>query len=350
MNSKYPLFSFLIICYNQEKYIKDALESALEQEYPNLEIIISDDNSTDNTFQIAKEISENYQGKHKLILNCNEQNLGIGANFYKAFTLSSGEWLFMAAGDDISYPNRASEIYQIINRHQNCFGIDTAREVIDGDGKSHGFLYWNESMLGASSAWNRKVFTKFPPIGKEIMSEDLLLQFRALLLGNIIKTNAILLKYRIDGNSVSKPKVQNMLEKKEIELKKKKYYYSILENRINDLNYANHCSNLENYNAILECLESKKRFTEIKIKEYSSSLQTLSSNLLETICYIFKSNNPPHDKLVYRLYLSMSKFKLFNSFYKKNISNVNKFDDFKNEIIETVQNIDDYIILPIEIL
>jgi len=336
----YPLLSFLVISYNQEKYIEAAINSALEQDYPNLEIIISDDNSTDNTYQIEKKISENYHGKHKLILNRNEQNIGIGANFYKAFTLSSGEWLFMAAGDDISYPNRASEIYKIIKRNENCFGIDTAREVIDADGKSQGFLYWNEAMLGASSAWHRRVFTDFHPIGKDIMSEDLLLQFRALLLGNIVKTNKVLLMYRIDGNSVSKPLVQNMHEKKIIELKKMKYYFFILKGRINDLNLLNQTSKIDIYNSILDCLKYKMYFTELKIKEYTISLQPFSSNLSEIINYLFKKEIQPHDRFINIFYFAS----------KMSKSDSKKFDTIKTVIFETVQNIEEYIKLPIEIL
>jgi glycosyltransferase involved in cell wall biosynthesis len=51
MNStQYPLVSLCIFTYNQEKYIREAVEGALSQDYPNLEIIISDDNSTDSTY------------------------------------------------------------------------------------------------------------------------------------------------------------------------------------------------------------------------------------------------------------------------------------------------------------
>ncbi|KJF78562.1 hypothetical protein UA45_05225 [Morganella morganii] len=58
MNSTYndKLVSFVLISYNQEKYIEDALLSVLEQDYSNLEIIVSDDGSTDNTKNIINVI------------------------------------------------------------------------------------------------------------------------------------------------------------------------------------------------------------------------------------------------------------------------------------------------------
>ena len=52
-----PLVSFCILTYNQEKFIEDAIKGALSQEYDNLEIIISDDGSTDRTYDIAKNLT-----------------------------------------------------------------------------------------------------------------------------------------------------------------------------------------------------------------------------------------------------------------------------------------------------
>ena len=73
MNDK-PKVSFCIISYNQERYIKEAIESAFAQEYENLEIIISDDASSDSTPFIIKEMVENYKGSHEVIYNLNEKS------------------------------------------------------------------------------------------------------------------------------------------------------------------------------------------------------------------------------------------------------------------------------------
>ena len=74
----FPLITLFLFSYNQEKYIKQAVESALAQDYPNLEVIISDDHSTDNTVGIIQSIIQDYSGKHKVALNINPTNLGIG--------------------------------------------------------------------------------------------------------------------------------------------------------------------------------------------------------------------------------------------------------------------------------
>ncbi|WP_289105350.1 glycosyltransferase family 2 protein [uncultured Bacteroides sp.] len=87
-NNSKPLFSFLLITYNQEKYITDAFNSLINQTYRNYEIIISDDNSKDNTFEICKELTEKYNGDIRIILHRNIINKGIGGNFQQAYELS----------------------------------------------------------------------------------------------------------------------------------------------------------------------------------------------------------------------------------------------------------------------
>ena len=103
-----PEVSIILVSYNQESYISDACQSILNQDYESpLEIIISDDNSTDNTFTIIQEIVKNYRGIHKIKLNKNEENLGLIENINKAVTLTRGNLIIYAAGDDIAYKNRA---------------------------------------------------------------------------------------------------------------------------------------------------------------------------------------------------------------------------------------------------
>ena len=127
--------SFLMITYNQEKTIEQALKSALAQDYPNLEIVICDDCSKDRTFEIASKIAAEYHGPFKIILQRNDPNLGIGANFHKAFTLATGEWLFMAAGDDISTPDRCRAVADGIRQFPNALAFGSNYEIIDGDSK-----------------------------------------------------------------------------------------------------------------------------------------------------------------------------------------------------------------------
>ena len=66
-----PLVTFALFAYNQEKYIREAIEGAFAQTYEPLEIILSDDCSVDRTFEIMTEMVVNYRGKHCIKLNKN---------------------------------------------------------------------------------------------------------------------------------------------------------------------------------------------------------------------------------------------------------------------------------------
>ena len=61
--------TFVVIAYNQERYVADAVNSALAQTYSPLRIILTDDCSTDDTFRIMKDLAEKYDGPHEIILN-----------------------------------------------------------------------------------------------------------------------------------------------------------------------------------------------------------------------------------------------------------------------------------------
>ena len=70
--------SIVLLCFNQEDLIEESLNSCLQQDYSNLEIVISDDASTDNTISIIEKKLGKYQGNHKIIVNKNKSNLEIG--------------------------------------------------------------------------------------------------------------------------------------------------------------------------------------------------------------------------------------------------------------------------------
>lgn len=108
-----PLISFYIIAFNQERYIRQAVEAAFRQTWSPLEIILSDDNSEDRTFEIMREMAQSYRGPHRLVLNRNSRNLGVGAHINRIVELCSGDFIVASAGDDVSEPERAEELYRL---------------------------------------------------------------------------------------------------------------------------------------------------------------------------------------------------------------------------------------------
>ncbi|HWR32162.1 MAG TPA: glycosyltransferase [Chitinophagaceae bacterium] len=93
-----PLVSVVMCTYNGEKYLRPQIGSVLSQTYSNLELVIVDDASSDNTVQILEE----YRKKDSRVKYfVNEKNLGYNKNFEKAISLASGEYIATCDQDDI---------------------------------------------------------------------------------------------------------------------------------------------------------------------------------------------------------------------------------------------------------
>lgn len=114
--TKYPLVTFALVSYNQEKHIREAVEAALAQDYPNLEIILSDDCSKDGTFEIIKDLASAYAGAHQVVVRQSPTNRGLGRHFQDVVQVAKGDFLVAAAGDDISLPSRTRLMVDLMRR------------------------------------------------------------------------------------------------------------------------------------------------------------------------------------------------------------------------------------------
>ncbi len=208
-----PLVTFALFAYNQEKYIREAVEAALAQTYEPLQIILSDDNSTDGTFKVISSIAEAYTGPHTIVLNRNPENLGIGGHINEVMTISEGELIVVSAGDDISDPNRTKVLFDVWNKNgRRAISIFSAMRIIDRDSRATGKISrslrkWNQisakdmlkgsfAVSGASHAWSPALFSRFRPMNKNIINEDHVIPFRAALLGGVLYVDEVLVSYR----------------------------------------------------------------------------------------------------------------------------------------------------------
>jgi glycosyltransferase involved in cell wall biosynthesis len=221
-----PLLSFIVGCYNQEAFIREALEGVFAQTYSPLEIIISDDCSIDRTFGIAQEVVAAYQGPHAVRINRNETNLGNGGNINQVMEWCRGALVIVASGDDISLPTRAEVIYQAWEQFgRRPTSICSSYTTISGDGTVRGIGGLrgdpNDSRLfqlldgglfeflsarrpaacGCSHAWSPGLFNYFGPLKTDL--EDLILSFRSLAVGQLLYIREPLVKYRRHGGNVS---------------------------------------------------------------------------------------------------------------------------------------------------
>lgn len=232
-SAKWPLVSFLLFAYNHERYIREALEAALVQTYSPLEIIISDDCSTDDTFRVIEEMTAGYRGPHALVIRKNDHNLGFAAHINQVMTLVRGELVVVAAGDDVSFPERVSVVtqywlacgresgsifsrFQVIDESEkitrNEFPINKKRVTLaDRDlAKTLSMIF---ATSGCAHAWTRDIFDFFGPINERIIHEDITIPLRSLMIGSVTFLSDELVLYRMIAGSLSRASFTNQQER-----------------------------------------------------------------------------------------------------------------------------------------
>ena len=114
--NNFPKVSVLITNFNKEKYILKALESSLSQTYKNFEVLLYDDNSTDNSLKIIKKLSN-----YKLTINRNPKKASSPLNqiigIIKIFKKSKGKYIFFLYGDDYIKKDKISYFINYINKN-----------------------------------------------------------------------------------------------------------------------------------------------------------------------------------------------------------------------------------------
>lgn len=115
---KKPLVSILIASFNNEKYVNRCITSCLNQSYQNIEIIFYDDDSKDNSFNIAKTIKGINVFKNKKKINLGLFNTYHQINSYnKAFSKSKGKYILLLDSDDFFKINKVKEIVNFFNNN-----------------------------------------------------------------------------------------------------------------------------------------------------------------------------------------------------------------------------------------
>lgn len=136
-----PLVSVPVITYNSSKTVLETLESIKAQTYQNIELIISDDCSTDNTVQVCKDwIANNKERFARTVMLESPVNTGISANGNRAEDACHGEWIKTIAGDDILLPECIGKFVEFVNEHPESIFVFCKFHVFGDNGGEHSFI------------------------------------------------------------------------------------------------------------------------------------------------------------------------------------------------------------------
>lgn len=252
-----PLVTFFLFAYNQEKYIEAACRAALAQTYSPLEIIFSDDCSSDRTFALMQAIARDYHGPHQVRLNRNPINLGLIGHVNKSFRMARGDLIVVAAGDDISLPERVQCLAAAYRQgggkglvlHSSAIRINDADEdlgifippVIERPMTSGELADCHSLYIGATAAWSRALYTEFGPIIFSNAYEDLVLGFRAAIKDSLVYVDKPLVRYRLDVGLSAKARhpIWKFPSRIATRRKKMKVNLDVYRQRLNDLVHTN---------------------------------------------------------------------------------------------------------------
>lgn len=205
-------YSVIMMTYNQQEFVEEALRAILTQDCAPLEILVSDDRSTDGSFERVTALASGYAGPHKVLLNRNARNMGITAHLNACFRMVSGDLIIAASGDDISVPGRVRKIIEVYERDKPLLIHSRADSATLNGGRPDrrfqriGLLQTPRiedvarSMslyIGATAAWDRDIMRHFGDLPDRDCYEDLIFGFRAALEGRVSFIDEELVQYRV---------------------------------------------------------------------------------------------------------------------------------------------------------
>ncbi len=132
---KKPFISVIMPVYNAGDYLVKAIESILTQTYKNFELIIINDHSTDNSWEIIKKYQKRYPKKIKAINLKKNINRGGDACANIGISKAKGKYIARMDADDIAHPKRLEKQVAFLEKNNQIFLVGTNAKVIDNKGK-----------------------------------------------------------------------------------------------------------------------------------------------------------------------------------------------------------------------
>lgn len=273
-----PLVSVLIPCYNVEDYVVESVTSIIDQTYSDLEIIVINDCSSDNTLDRLQELANR---DSRIKIYSNETNLKLIKTLNKGIELCNGTYIARMDADDISFPTRIEKQVSFLEQNLDYDVVSTMFYTFR-TGRSKYNLYKNPKtydelqayLLFRSGICHPAVMirkTLFSELGlrfeeKYLHVEDYALWSKALYCTKLANIDEPLLYYRVHEHQVS-----TLNEKKQIDNKKE-----VFKIHCEKLGLSSDAKDLDVYASVAECVPSE--FTLDYLERCEEFINTLLIN------------------------------------------------------------------------
>lgn len=279
-----PLVSIIVITYNSSKYVLETLESAKAQTYQNIELIISDDGSKDNTVEICKNwLIENKERFVSTELLTVEQNTGIPANCNRGVKVAKGEWVKFIAGDDALTTDGVSEFISIEKSESHLF------ETVCGIYKN---VFSEKQLLGKSGSFSTKSFFS--------LSSNY--QYKLLKYWNFLSAPTVFFKSEI-FDSIAFDEDFKKIEDYPFWIIATKNGYKIGFADVVTVKYRIHSDSIQNHDNVNSYLNKKNKLelTNVIRKKYYKNIVFVR---LYDLIILYLSANTKLKKLIYQVNIS----------------------------------------------
>lgn len=262
-----PLVSIVICTYNGLPYLQEQLESIVNQDYKNIEIIVVDDGSTDATWQVLLDWNTNYPNLFSFYKN--QTNLGYNKNFETAIKKANGEFISICDQDDVWMLNKTSKLVKALINNPEAMMSYCKNVSWEGSqilkynyanlrnyfhGKETKKLFF-QGIEGHTMLLRKQLIEKTLPFPNDVIY-DLWLTVNACAFGGIVFVDEFLVKHRIhDLNVTRRLKSTNGIENKYSRLRALKQFQKIPALSTSDSKY----------------LENLITYVEIKEMQYKNA-------------------------------------------------------------------------------
>jgi predicted O-linked N-acetylglucosamine transferase (SPINDLY family) len=201
-----PLVSICIPTYNGERFIREAIDSILSQTYPNLEIIISDDNSNDKTVEIAKSFQESSNCVFSILKH---EQYGLSQNWNFCISQANGKYIKFVFQDDLLEPTAIAEMVELAEQDNEIGLVFSPRKLFTTPGDD----YYDPSFLESHGAKDiHRGWSNLQPIqsGQELLRDPNIFNYSINKIGE--PTTVLIKKEMFDRVGLFNPELCQLVD------------------------------------------------------------------------------------------------------------------------------------------
>jgi glycosyltransferase involved in cell wall biosynthesis len=302
-----PKISFVLAAYNEEKHLAICIQSCLDQSYPNIEVCVTDDGSSDNTWQILEGFKSDTVKVHQF-----SKNRGKVAAFNQSYSMATGEYIAIIGADDVNLPDRIEKQLKLMEDFKLDLTWGRLAHIDEEGGdlpdyrspfKMHpekSDILQDNFIPGNTVTFNKEVAKKVFPIPEQLKFEDWWIAFNTIYYFKYKILDRPVVQYRIHSNNTVGNQTGDYTSLRRKNIKRHLIYHDLFNGLLN---------NKENKNyQLMNCL----------VKNYKKAC--LSDQLIERIGLFLSSIKlfrPQSLKVVLKfLFVTLLGLKTVNIVYK----------------------------------